>query len=192
MPAMSAVVFTSTRSSGAGSAEGLGASSTVHSVPHQRPPSADAGRPGAHSRWPIRPWHITAMAPMMPQRLMGDWHYLVDGRISRGGRRLMLCSVLIRQLVHLPRRCERWSSGGNPATPLDQRLLGIDSRDYSFGYVATRPSGGEQAIDGIKASCERMEPRTSGPATQFSWRPTSTMKWTSTTSSRRDGSTTRT
>jgi hypothetical protein len=115
MPAMSAVVFTSTRSSGAGSAEGLGASSTVHSVPHQRPPSADAGRLGAHSRWPIRPWHITAMAPMMPQRLMGDWHYLVDGRISRGGRRLMLCSALIRQLVPLPRRLRKvefWGKSG--------------------------------------------------------------------------------
>src|SRR5664280_2083084 len=58
MPAMSAVVFTSTRSSGAGLAESLGASSTVHSVSHQRPPSADAGRLGAHSRWPTRPWRI--------------------------------------------------------------------------------------------------------------------------------------
>ena len=28
------------------------------SVPHQRPRSADAGRLGAHLRWPTRPWRI--------------------------------------------------------------------------------------------------------------------------------------
>jgi hypothetical protein len=56
MPAMSAVMFTSTRSSGAGSAENLGVSSTGHSVPYQGPPNADTGRLGAHSRWPTRPW----------------------------------------------------------------------------------------------------------------------------------------
>jgi len=35
--------------------------------------------------------------------------------------------------------------------------LGIDSSDYSFGYVATWAGGGEQAIAGIKASCERIQ-----------------------------------
>jgi antirestriction protein ArdC len=36
------------------------------------------------------------------------------------------------------------------------RALGIDSRAYSFGYVAIWAGGGEQAIAGIKASCERI------------------------------------
>ena len=35
--------------------------------------------------------------------------------------------------------------------------LGIDSSDYSFGYVATWAGGGDQAISGIKASCERIQ-----------------------------------
>ncbi len=35
--------------------------------------------------------------------------------------------------------------------------LGLDSSDYSFGYVATWAGGGEQAISGIKASCERIQ-----------------------------------
>jgi len=35
--------------------------------------------------------------------------------------------------------------------------LGIDSSDYSFGYVATWAGGGDQAITGIKASCERIQ-----------------------------------
>jgi hypothetical protein len=35
--------------------------------------------------------------------------------------------------------------------------LGIDSSGYSFGYVATWAGGGEQAIAGIKASCERIQ-----------------------------------
>jgi len=37
------------------------------------------------------------------------------------------------------------------------QALGIDSGDYSFGYVATWAGGGEQAIAGIKASCERIQ-----------------------------------
>ncbi len=37
------------------------------------------------------------------------------------------------------------------------QALGIDSGDYSFGYVATWAGGGEQAIPGIKASCERIQ-----------------------------------
>ena len=37
------------------------------------------------------------------------------------------------------------------------QALGIDSSDYSFGYVATWAGGGEQAISGIKASCERIQ-----------------------------------
>jgi hypothetical protein len=56
MPAMSAVMFTSTRSSGAGSADSLGASSTVHSVSYQRSPSADAGCRSAHLPWPCETW----------------------------------------------------------------------------------------------------------------------------------------
>ncbi len=36
------------------------------------------------------------------------------------------------------------------------QALGIDSGDYSFGYVTTWAGGGEQAIAGIKASCERI------------------------------------
>jgi len=35
--------------------------------------------------------------------------------------------------------------------------IGIDSRAYSFGYVATWAGRGEQAIAGIKASCERIQ-----------------------------------
>ena len=37
------------------------------------------------------------------------------------------------------------------------QALGIDSGDYSFGYVATWAGGGDQAIAGIKASCERIQ-----------------------------------
>jgi antirestriction protein ArdC len=35
--------------------------------------------------------------------------------------------------------------------------IGFDSCNYSFGYVATWAGGGEQAIAGIKASCERIQ-----------------------------------
>jgi hypothetical protein len=35
--------------------------------------------------------------------------------------------------------------------------LGIDSGDYSFGYVATWAGGGKQAIAGIEASCRRIQ-----------------------------------
>jgi pimeloyl-CoA synthetase len=35
--------------------------------------------------------------------------------------------------------------------------LGIDSSDYTFGYVATWAGGGDEAIAGIKASCERIQ-----------------------------------
>ncbi|MHB1710863.1 MAG: hypothetical protein ACYCV7_05615 [Acidimicrobiales bacterium] len=35
--------------------------------------------------------------------------------------------------------------------------LGIDSSDYSFGYVASWAGGGDQATAGIKASCERIQ-----------------------------------
>ena len=37
------------------------------------------------------------------------------------------------------------------------RALGIDSGDYSFGYVATWAGGGEEAIAGIKGSVERIQ-----------------------------------
>jgi len=37
------------------------------------------------------------------------------------------------------------------------QALGIDSSDYSLGYVATWAGGGERAIAGIKASCERIQ-----------------------------------
>ncbi len=37
------------------------------------------------------------------------------------------------------------------------QALGIDSSDYSFGYVATWAGDGDQAIAGIKASCERIQ-----------------------------------
>lgn len=37
------------------------------------------------------------------------------------------------------------------------RGIGFDSCAYSFGYVATWSGGGEQAIAGIKASCERIQ-----------------------------------
>ncbi len=37
------------------------------------------------------------------------------------------------------------------------QALGIDSSSYSFGYVASWSGGGEQAIAGIKASCERIQ-----------------------------------
>jgi antirestriction protein ArdC len=37
------------------------------------------------------------------------------------------------------------------------QALGIDSSDYSFGYVATWAGDGDQAIAGIKASCDRIQ-----------------------------------
>jgi antirestriction protein ArdC len=37
------------------------------------------------------------------------------------------------------------------------QALGLDTSGYSFGYVATWAGGGEQAIAGIKASCERIQ-----------------------------------
>jgi antirestriction protein ArdC len=37
------------------------------------------------------------------------------------------------------------------------QTLGIDSGDYSFGYVATWAGDGEQAIAGIRASCDRIQ-----------------------------------
>ncbi len=42
------------------------------------------------------------------------------------------------------------------------QVLGIDSSDYSFGYVATWAGDGEQAIDLIKASCERIQKAADG------------------------------
>jgi hypothetical protein len=35
--------------------------------------------------------------------------------------------------------------------------LGLDTSDYSFGYVAMWTGGGDEAITGIKASCERIQ-----------------------------------
>jgi antirestriction protein ArdC len=35
--------------------------------------------------------------------------------------------------------------------------LGLDTSDYSFGYVATWAGGGDQAIAGIKGSCDRIQ-----------------------------------
>jgi hypothetical protein len=37
------------------------------------------------------------------------------------------------------------------------QALGLDTSDYSFGYVATWAGGGEQAIAGIKGSCDRIQ-----------------------------------
>ncbi|MGH9205892.1 MAG: ImmA/IrrE family metallo-endopeptidase, partial [Acidimicrobiales bacterium] len=37
------------------------------------------------------------------------------------------------------------------------RALGIDSSDYSFAYASTWAGGGDEAIAGIKASCERIQ-----------------------------------
>jgi antirestriction protein ArdC len=37
------------------------------------------------------------------------------------------------------------------------QVLGIDAGDYSFGYVTTWAGGGEQAIAGIKASCDHIQ-----------------------------------
>jgi antirestriction protein ArdC len=35
--------------------------------------------------------------------------------------------------------------------------LGVDTSDYSFGYVASWAGGGDRAIAGIRASCERIQ-----------------------------------
>jgi len=35
--------------------------------------------------------------------------------------------------------------------------LGLNSEDYSFGYVATWAGGGDEAIAGVKASCDRIQ-----------------------------------
>jgi antirestriction protein ArdC len=37
------------------------------------------------------------------------------------------------------------------------RGIGLDTGDYSFGYVATWAGGGPQAITGIKRSCDRIQ-----------------------------------
>jgi antirestriction protein ArdC len=37
------------------------------------------------------------------------------------------------------------------------RSLGIDSSDYSFGYVATWAGGADEAISAIRGSCERIQ-----------------------------------
>jgi antirestriction protein ArdC len=37
------------------------------------------------------------------------------------------------------------------------QVLGLDTSDYSFGYVASWAGGGEQAIAAIKRSCERIQ-----------------------------------
>jgi antirestriction protein ArdC len=37
------------------------------------------------------------------------------------------------------------------------QALNLDKSDYSFGYVAGWAGGGEQAIAGIKRSCERIQ-----------------------------------
>jgi len=37
------------------------------------------------------------------------------------------------------------------------QALGIDSSDYFFGYVANWAGGGDEAIAGIKASCDRIQ-----------------------------------
>jgi len=37
------------------------------------------------------------------------------------------------------------------------QFLGLDTSHYSFGYVASWAGGGEQAIAGIKRSCERIQ-----------------------------------
>jgi antirestriction protein ArdC len=37
------------------------------------------------------------------------------------------------------------------------QALGLDTSDYSFGYVASWAGGGDQAIAAIKASCERIQ-----------------------------------
>ncbi len=37
------------------------------------------------------------------------------------------------------------------------RQLGIDSGEYSFGYVATWAGGGEPAVVAVRASCGRIQ-----------------------------------
>ena len=37
------------------------------------------------------------------------------------------------------------------------QVLGLDTSDYTFGYVASWAGGGDQAIAGIKGSCERIQ-----------------------------------
>jgi len=44
--------------------------------------------------------------------------------------------------------------------------LGIDSGDYSFGYVATWAGDGDLAVAGIKASCERIQ-KSAGAILQY-------------------------
>ncbi len=35
--------------------------------------------------------------------------------------------------------------------------LGLDTSEYSFGYVANWAGGGDEAVAGIKASCDRTQ-----------------------------------
>jgi hypothetical protein len=35
--------------------------------------------------------------------------------------------------------------------------LGLDTGDYTFGYVANWAGGGDEAIAGVKASCDRIQ-----------------------------------
>lgn len=56
-----------------------------------------------------------------------------------------------------------WSTKSGPSIEAESvayivcQVLGIDSSDYSFGYVTTWAGGSEQAIASIKASCERIQ-----------------------------------
>jgi hypothetical protein len=45
--------------------------------------------------------------------------------------------------------------------------LGLDTSDYSFGYVANWAGGGDEAIAGIKASCERIQKTTASILRSF-------------------------
>ena len=47
----------------------------------------------------------------------------------------------------------------------------LDTSDYSFGYVAGWARGGEQAIAGIKGSCERIQKAASSVLQSFKVEP---------------------
>ena len=50
--------------------------------------------------------------------------------------------------------------------------MGLDSGDYSFGYVATWAGGGDQAIAGIRSSCDRIRKSAAFILQSFSLWPT--------------------
>ena len=94
-----------------------------------------------------------------------------NGDCSHGERRIRIeirnspaqqVKTLAHEIAHalLHENFESWALAELEAESVAYvvcQSMGIDSSDYSFGYVATWAGGGDQAIAGIKASGERIQ-----------------------------------